>query len=147
MFFFFVLLQKNQVCMPLGKMEISNQTDTAMKKTILLFVCTMLIALGNNVQSQLVSTRATFSPSNATLIGNESRFGHHENDKSTYYMRYNNDSYFCSIGAFYTTSSMTTSRKIQMPQTSVVTDYQGYIGSYQGVGMHGWTGSYSSYTK
>lgn len=119
-----------------------------MKKAFILVICLLFVALGNNAQSQMWSSITSFSPSNSTLISGASRFGHHNINWSTYYMRYNDSSYFCSILYPNTVPTMMMSNKILMPQDFVVTDmkkfyyYQGFIGSYQGVGMFGRAVSY-----
>lgn len=113
-----------------------------MKKTIILLAIYFL-PIGQSSQAQIWSNMENFSPSNSTLIGGSSRFGHHNYNWSTYYMQYNNASYFCSINYYNTISPSPASHKTRMPDYFVVTDMkllnddQGFIGSYQSVGMHG----------
>lgn len=115
-----------------------------MKKTFnLLILCAFMVFPLSNATAQLWSTETIFSPSTSTLIGNASRIGFHYNNWTTYYMRYNDTSYLCSILNDVLGISTPASVKIPMEQDFVITDfqkfrfYQGFIGSYQGVGMYG----------
>lgn len=51
-----------------------------------------IISSGATAQSSLM----TYSPSSSSLIGDASRIGNHLLDYFTFYMRYNDSSYFCS---------------------------------------------------
>lgn len=109
----------------------------------ILSFCLLLVSTQKGVQAQMWSTQVTLSPHNTTLIGDASRFEYHYNCHSTFYMRYNDSSYICNTvyhTAYYTPISM----KIRMSQDFVINDfkrfnsnYQGFIGSYGGVGMYG----------
>lgn len=97
------------------------------------------ISYGVSAQSAL----STFSPSSSTLIGNASRIGYHYNNRTSYYMRYNDASYICCALSDALVISSPSSVKIPMPQDFIISDFkkfravQGFIGSYQGVGMFG----------
>ncbi len=108
----------------------------------LVFVCLVsTISSGMKAQSSIM----TYSPSSSTLIGDASRIGYHFFDYFTFYMRYNDSSYFCSEldAAFWV--SIPNANRIYLPQDFVITDFkkirtnQSFIGSYQDVGMYGWT--------
>lgn len=99
-----------------------------------------------------MSVMGNFSPSTSTLIGSASRIGYDDNYWSTYFMRYNDSSYFCShynYGYWAPWAPSVTSTKIALPQSFVITDFKkflsdpGYIGSYQGVGMYGYSLDYN----
>lgn len=110
-------------------------------KKILLFLGAILLL--NNIYAQIWSAECTFSPGNSTLYGSASRFGFHYDNWSTYYMRYNDSSYFGSFHNYGMWVPIPVSQKISMPEDFIITDfqrfrsYQGFIGSYQGVGMYG----------
>lgn len=99
-----------------------------------------------------MSVMGDFSPSTSTLIGSASRIGYDDNYWSTYFMRYNDSSYFCShynYGYWALWAPSVSSNKIALPQSFVITDFKkflsdpGYIGSYQGVGMYGYSLDYN----
>ena len=123
-----------------------------MKNTIItLIVSCLLIGLQYDAKAQtnFWSSEATYSPHNTTLFGANSRFGYHDNNKSTYFMRYNDSSYFCST-IYSTVTTTPTSCKVPMPESLIINrfkkfhGYQGFIGSLQGVGMFGRTYIYNS---
>ena len=123
-----------------------------MKNTIItLIVSCLLIGLQYDAKAQtnFWSSEATYSPHNTTLFGANSRFGYHDNNKSTYFMRYNDSSYFCST-IYSTVTTTPTSCKVWVPGSLIINYfkkfhyYQGYIGSYDGVGMYGFTPCYNS---
>ena len=113
-----------------------------MKNNIKILVVILLIEIVSG-GAKAQTTLSNFSPSTSTLIGNASRIGYHNNNWSTFYMRYNNQSYFCSElnDAFYILSPGV--YKVSFDQDFVIHDfkrflgYQGVIGSYQGRGMYG----------
>lgn len=113
-----------------------------MKKYTKVLTIVWLITAQSSVSAQFWSTQATFSPSSATLLSDASRFRYHYNNHSTYYMRYADSSYLCNT-VYYTVAYSPISTKIQLPQDFVITQFkpfilqQGFIGSFQGVGMYG----------
>lgn len=113
-----------------------------MNKIIKTLIVPCLFVFGaNDIKAQ--SALVTFSPSSSTLIGDASRIGYHYNNKSSYYMQYNDASYICCALNPALIIPSPTSMKITMPQDFVISDFkkfrlfQGYIGSYEGIGMFG----------
>ena len=108
-----------------------------------LFVIFLVAFASNTVTAQIISVRATMSPSNSTLIGSESCIGFHYDNRSSYYMRYNDTSYLCCALNTAITLPAPSSLKISMPQDFIISDFkkfrnfQGFIGSYEGSGMFG----------
>lgn len=102
------------------------------------------------INAQITSTLSVFSPSTSTLDGDASRYGYHSGNWSTFYMRYNDCPYFC--GMYYPTiwGWAPVSTRIPMPNSFFINDFkkfvvcQGFVGSYMGVGMYGWTNHYTS---
>lgn len=92
------------------------------------------------------SSLMTYNPSSSTLIGSASRIGYHLIDYFTFYMRYNDSSYFCSELDAALWIPNPTAFKATLPQNFIITDFikfraqYGVIGSYEGVGMYAWTG-------
>ena len=120
-----------------------------MRKHYRVFIISILVAIAtNDAEAQIMSIMETFSPSNSTLIGSASRIGFDNGAWSTYYMRYNDNSYFCG---HYHYSAGINSSKITMPQDFIITDFKnflsdpGFIGSYQMAGMYGYSPCYTSY--
>ena len=115
-------------------------------KTILF---ALILVISGNSNAQSLNSKSVFSPSSSTLVSEASRLGHHNNGWLTYYIRYNDTSYFCSM--LYPTiwSVAPCSIKIPLPQDLVITDfekfhsYQGFIGSFRGKGMYGRTFYYN----
>ena len=116
-----------------------------------MIVSSLLVCLHyeSDAQSNFWSSKATYSPHNTTLMGANSRFGYHDNNWSTYFMRYNDTTFFCSTN-YSTVMTTPTSCKVPMPNTLIINDfkvfygYQGFIGSFQGVGMFGLAYTYNS---
>ena len=118
-----------------------------------IFIWGCLLATATiEAKAQVMSVLADFSPSTSTLIGSASRIGFDNGSMSTFYMRYNDSSYFCShhnYGYWAPWAPSVTSTKITLPQSFVITDFKkflsdpGYIGSYQGVGMYGYSLDYN----
>lgn len=74
-----------------------NKNNYTMRKHYKVFAISILIAItATDVKAQIMSVMGNFSPSTSTLIGSASRIGYDDNNMSTYYMRYNDSSYFCS---------------------------------------------------
>ena len=128
-----------------------------MKKYIKLFIssCLLIIEAGS-AGAQIMSVMGNFSPSTSTLIGEASRIGYDNGAWSTYYMRYNDSSYFCGHHSYVYWTSIApavNSTKVTMPQDFVITDFKkfigdpGYIGSYQGKGMYGFSFGYNQYNS
>ncbi len=120
----------------------NTEKNIVMKKYCkFLFFISLANCISYGVSAQ--SALSTFSPSSSTLIGNASRIGYHYSDRSSYYMRYNDTSYLCCAISDALVNSSPSSNKIPMPQDFVISDFkkfrvvQGFIGSYQGVGMFG----------
>ena len=96
-----------------------------------------------SMKAQLLSYESLFYPSTSTMYLDASCFGYHYNNRSTYYMRYNDSSYLCSALNDALLIPVPTSQKLVLPQSFAISDFkkflalQGYIGSYQGVGMFG----------
>lgn len=111
--------------------------------------CALVVFLSNNAKAQLWSAEVLFSPSSSTLIGDATRVGYHADNWYTYYMRYNDSSYFCCDIYDALGMPIPGSLKIPMDQDFVITDFKiirsrpGFIGSYGGVGMYGWANSYN----
>lgn len=116
---------------------------------VLFAICLLTGTTNNDAWAQFWSTQAIFSPGSSTLISDASRFHYHRHNHSTYYMRYVDSSYFCNT-VYYTVATTPMSTKISMDQDFVISDfkkflyYQGFIGSYQGVGMYGRAISYDA---
>lgn len=115
-----------------------------MRNIIKIVIIIFFIAFASNsAEAQLYSAQTTISPSTSTLIGNASCIGYHYNDRTSFYMRYNDASYICCTlnGALILPTPNST--KILMPQDFAISDFkkfrdlQGFIGSYEGVGMYG----------
>ena len=112
-----------------------------------LFLICLVISLYSDLKAQ--SAIVSYFPSSSTLLGDASRIGYHYNNWTTYYMRYNDTSYFCVLYNPAIWIPTPSSDKIPMPQDFVIWDFKeynsspGYIGSYQGVGMYGWANSYN----
>ena len=136
---------------------VGSQNQIYMKKTFKLFFFSCLFVVATNgADAQVMSVMGNFSPSTSTLIGSASRIGFDNGAWSTYYMRYNGSSYFCShhnYGYWSPLAPSVTSTKITLPQNFVITDFKkflsdpGYIGSYQGKGMYGYTLGYNLYNN
>lgn len=128
-----------------------------MKNKIKILVIAFFCIIAPNVtKAQVWSAETLYSPpssSTSTLINGASRFGYHLGDWSTFYMRYNDSSYFCSVLNVAMWISVPNAYKIPLPQDFVIKDfkrfryYQGFIGSYQGVGMLGRAMIYNSPTN
>ena len=109
----------------------------------IIFVAFFVSLASGSLKAQLLSYESFFYPSTSTLYADASCFGYHYNNKSTYYMRYNDTSYLCSALNDALMMPVPTSQKLVLPQDFVISDFkkflalQGYIGSYQGVGMFG----------
>lgn len=121
-------------------------------KYVLLSLIYFLFLLPSNIEAQIWSAETVYFPASSsisTLKNSATRFGYHANDRSTYYMRYDDTSYFCSGLNVAMWISTPTSYKIPMPQNFVITSFekfrncQGFVGSYQGVGMYGRALSYN----
>ncbi len=112
---------------------------------IFILGCLLATATIEAKAQQIMSVLADFSPSTSTLIGSASRIGYDDNFWSTFYMRYNDNSYFCCnyFFSFWSPSTSVAFSKITMPQDFIITDFKrflddpNFIGSYQGVGMFG----------
>lgn len=113
---------------------------------ILIFSC-LAFTLQDSIRAQ--SSLVTFSPSSSTLISGASRCGYNYGNWASYYMRYNDSSYYCIMHYPVIALPSPNSTKIQIPQDFVITDFKelwyrsAFIGSYQGVGMYGWAGYYN----
>jgi hypothetical protein len=111
----------------------------------ILILCTLLFPLPDNIRAQ--SSIIAYSPSSSLLNGSASRIGYHFNEYFTFYMRYNDSSFFCSELDAALMAMTPGAYKMPLPNDFIITDFkkfkscQGYIGLYQGVGMYGW-GSY-----
>ena len=126
-----------------------------MRKYYRLFVISILIAIAtNDAEAQVLSVMGEFSPSTSTLIGSASRIGFDNGPWSTYYMRYNDSSYFCdhhAYGYWAVWAPAVASTKVTLPQDFVITDFKkflnvpGYIGSCDGIGMYGYSLGYNLY--
>ena len=98
------------------------------------------------------SSIASFTPHSTTLFADASRIKYHTNCHTTYYVRYNDSTYFCNT-VYPTVLSTPISSKIPMPPSFIITDFrpiwslQGFIGSYQGVGYYGYAYHYYSLTN
>lgn len=132
-----------------------KQNNNIMRKHYRLFAISILIAItATDVKAQVMSAMGNFSPSTSTLIGSASRIGFDNGSWSTYYMRYNDSSYFCdhhTYGYWPVWAPAISSTRVTMPQDFVITDFKkflndpGYIGSYQGMGMYGYSLGYNLY--
>lgn len=113
------------------------------KFKILIMICLSAISMGAHAQVWSTETQYIPSSSNSALISDASRFGYHYGDWSTFYMRDNDSSFFCSVLNVAMWLTVPTATKISLPQDFIITDftrflhYQGYIGSFQGTGMFG----------
>lgn len=123
-----------------------------MKKIFEVLIASCLFpCISNGVQAQVWSAETEYDPSLSTLYGSNTRFGYHDNNRSTYFMRYNDSTYFgyvLNLGMWITVPS---SFKTPLPSDFIITDFkkfrtrQGYIGSYQDVGMYGWAVNYEAF--
>lgn len=126
-----------------------------MRKHYRVFIISILVAItATNAKAQILSVMGSFSPSTSTLIGSASRIGFDNGAWSTYYMRYNDCSYFCdhhTFGYWAPWAPAVTSTKVTMQQDFVITDFKkflnvpGYIGSCDGIGMYGYSLGYNLY--
>lgn len=112
-----------------------------MKDIFKILLC-IYLSLSLSIEAKAQSSIVTYSPSTSTMFGDATRFGCHYNDWSTYYVRYNDSSYFCyTLDLVFLYAAFST--KLQFEPSFIITDFkslvniQCFIGSYQGVGMHG----------
>lgn len=116
-----------------------------MKKIFKILIIIYLIA-SVPIDARGQSSLATYNPSSSTLINSASRIGFHIIDYFTFFMRYNDSSYFCSEHNLNLWHPIPIAFKINITPDFIITDFTkfkahlGFIGSYQGVGMYGWTG-------
>lgn len=122
-------------------------------KYVLLSLIYFLFLLPSNIEAQIWSSETVYSPttSSTSILNNAAtRIGYHLNNWSTYYMQYNDSSYFCSFHDVSLMSTLSPTYKIPMPQDILITyfgrarGYQGFVGSYKDTGMYGRTLGYNS---
>ena len=96
---------------------------------IFILGCLLATATIEAKAQQIMSVLADFSPSTSTLIGSASRIGYDDNFWSTFYMRYNDNSYFCCnyFFSFWSPSTSVAFSKITMPQDFIITDFKRFL--------------------
>ncbi len=120
-----------------------------MEKIYGMYVALLLLTgLSDVASAQVYSAQVSYSPSTSTLIDEATRYGYQVNNYSNFYMRYNDTAYLCSHMLAGLWLSNPVYNVIPLPQNFVIEKmkraafFQGFVGSFAGVGMYGRLATY-----